>query len=61
MTNKQISRFIREFEDARQGWIDILVKNPGSVQAAEMILSVNHKIEFLRTLYNYAEELWTRG
>lgn len=43
-------RFIREFENAREGWLDILNRNPDSTQAAEHILSINHKIEFLKTL-----------
>jgi hypothetical protein len=54
MNNKQISRYIKSFREARDGWLDILHGNPDSVQAAQHVFSINSKIEFLKTLYNYA-------
>lgn len=56
MTNKQIARFIESFKEVRQEWIDILVKNPDRSSAAQNIISVNAKIELLRTMWNFSEE-----
>ena len=56
MNNRQINQYIKAFSKARQGWIDILLKNPDSVQAAQHILSCNSKIEFLRIMWSWADE-----
>jgi hypothetical protein len=56
MDNRQINRQIKAFSESRQRWIDILLKNPDSVQAAQYILSCNSKIEFLRVLWNWSDE-----
>lgn len=56
MDNRQINRYIKAFSEARQGWLDILVSNPDSVQAAQHILSCNNKIEFLRTMWSWSDE-----
>lgn len=56
MTNKQILRQILNFREARLGWLEILAKNGDSVQAAQHILSINTKIEFLKTLWNHFDE-----
>lgn len=56
MTNRMLNRYIRSFKDARQGWIDILVKNPDSRDAPANILAINTKIEFLRSVWNWSED-----
>lgn len=50
-----VSRFnakshVEAFEEARQGWLDILVKNPNNTAAAEMIVKINAKLDLIRTL-----------
>lgn len=57
MTNKQIDRMIAAFSKTRQDWIDILVKNPDSTDAAQYILSINSKIELLKSMYDYSQEI----
>lgn len=56
MTNKMINRYIKGFVESRQNWIDVLIQNPSSTQAPEMILAINHKIELLRTFWNWSDE-----
>lgn len=52
MSEKEARRYIKTFEEARAGWIEILIKYPDSVEAAQHILSCNNKIEFIRILGN---------
>lgn len=56
MSNRMLARYINTFKDTRQEWIDILVKNPDSHDAPRYIMSINAKIELLRTLWNFNEE-----
>ena len=56
MDNRQINRQIMALSEARQSWIELLLKNPDSVEAAQFILSCNTKIEFLRVLWNWSDE-----
>jgi hypothetical protein len=56
MNNRQINQHLKMFADARQGWIDILSRDNESVQAAQHILSINNKVELLRTMWNWADE-----
>lgn len=57
LTNKQIARFIQGLRECRQDWLERLEHNGDSVAAAQHILSINSKIEFLTTLYNYSKPL----
>jgi hypothetical protein len=56
MTNRQIARQVRDFQNIRQEWIDILVKRPGSKDAPMYIMSINAKIELLQTMWNWSDE-----
>ena len=56
MTNKQLSRYIKEWKRIRLEWIDILVKNPDHSTAPVSILKCTHTIEFLRGMWNWNEE-----
>lgn len=56
MNNRQINQHIKAFSEARQGWIDILLRRPDSVEAAQHILSCNHKIELLRNMWSWGDE-----
>lgn len=41
---------VRAFEKNRQGWLDILVDNPDRLDAAQMIVDINCKLQFIRGL-----------
>lgn len=41
---------VNEFERIRDEWIEILVKNPNSSEAAQHILSINSKLDLIRTI-----------
>lgn len=56
MDNKQIARLINAFKESRRGWIDMLVENPDADNAPKHIVSINAKIELLRTLWNFNAE-----
>jgi len=56
VNNKQIVRHVNAFAEARQGWIDILLRDPDSITAVQHILSINSKIELLKTLWNWSED-----
>lgn len=51
-----LARYIEEFKRIRQEWIELLVNNPNYTLAAQHIVSVNAKIELLRSLWNFAQE-----
>lgn len=56
MNNRQINQHLEMFAGARQGWIDILLKDTESTQAAQHILSINNKVELLRVMWNWSDE-----
>lgn len=56
MSNREISRSIRAFQEARNGWLDMLVKNPRNNTAASEIVSINHKIELLECWWSWSDE-----
>jgi hypothetical protein len=56
MKNWQIAQQVKNFQEIRQDWIDILVKRPGSNEAAAHIMSINSKIELLQTMWNWSDE-----
>lgn len=55
MTNRQIARYIKAFKRTRQEWIDILIKSPDG-NAAATIVTINAKIELLRSMWNWNDE-----
>lgn len=55
-TNRQINRYLKEFDEIRKEWIDILVKNPGNSSAANMIIQINAKMEVYRLEWNWSDE-----
>lgn len=57
MSNKQINQQLKAFDNARKTWVEIMVESNGaSNAAAQMILSINSKMELLRTLWNWSDE-----
>jgi hypothetical protein len=56
MNNRQIARLINEFKRMRVEWLDMLVKNPEYTDAAQHIVTINSKIELLRSLWNWNDE-----
>lgn len=56
MTNKQINRHLEEFSKSRRDWLEILVENPGHTEAAQHIISINSKMELLRSLWNWGDD-----
>ena len=56
MTNKMLARYIESFKATRSVWLDILVENPDSTAAAQHIVSINSKIELMRSLWNWSDE-----
>jgi len=57
MDYRQIDRHIRQFKEAREGWMEILSVTKGeSSDAAKHILTINAKIELLRTLRTYPDD-----
>lgn len=46
----QYNPVIRELRDSRDTWIDELVRNPDSMQAAQHIVSINAKLELMLTM-----------
>lgn len=56
MNNTQINQHLKMFDEARQGWIDILLKNRESTDAVNHIASINAKCELLRTMWNWYDE-----
>lgn len=55
MTNREIARFVRELRKCRDEWMVVLVKTD-SVEAAQHVLSINTKIEFVLSLWNWSDE-----
>lgn len=50
LTPINLDTHIKAFEKIRAEWLEILVKNPNHTEAAERIVSINHKLELLRIL-----------
>lgn len=50
MAKSREKKLIESFEEARQSWIDILIKNPDNLLASSSIFSINSKIDLLKTL-----------
>lgn len=46
---------VKSFREAREGWVEAAIKRD-SVTAAAHIMSINSKIEYLLTSWNWSDE-----
>jgi hypothetical protein len=56
MSNAQINRQLRGFDETRRKWVEILVNDPGHTQAAVHIININAKMEVFRLMWNWSDE-----
>lgn len=56
MGNRQINVLLKSFDKDRRVWIDMLSKSPSYSEAAQRILSINSKMELLRTFWDWSDE-----
>lgn len=56
MKNWQINQMLEAFDESRRNWVDILVKNPGHSEAAQMIIVINAKMEVYRSMWSWYDE-----